>query len=84
MEVDQLDVAYIAIGAKQALDKSGAPYAKVPFQGELGYVQVCIDQAELLTRAWRACSEVFPGVWCYEVAEPFGVAISQSMSVKRR
>lgn len=72
MEVDQLDVAYIAIGAKQALDKSGAPYAKVPFQGELGYVQVCIDQAELLTRAWRACSEVFPGVWCYEVAEPFG------------
>ncbi|MRI40980.1 hypothetical protein CXF96_08115 [Stenotrophomonas sp. Betaine-02u-21] len=79
MEVDQLDVAYIAIGAKQALDKSGAPYAKVPFQGELGYVQVCIDQAELLTRAWRACSEVFPGVWCYEVAEPFGVAFGKHL-----
>lgn len=79
MDVDQLDVAYIAIGAKQALDKSGAPYERVPFQGELGYVQACIDQAELLARAWQTCSAVFSGVWCYEVAEPFGVAFGKHL-----
>lgn len=79
MDVDHLDIAYIAIGAKQALDTCGAPYAKVPFQGELGYVQACIEQSELLAQAWRTCSEVFPGVWCYEVAEPFGVAFGKHL-----
>lgn len=79
MVVDPLDIAYIAIGAKQVLDKSGAPYAKVPFQGEQGYVQACIDRAELLAKAWHSCSDVFPGVWYYEVAEPFGAAFGKHL-----
>lgn len=72
MAVDCLDVAYIAIGAKRALDKSCTPYSEMPFESEWGYIQACIDQAELLGRTWQACSEAFPGMWCYEVAEPFG------------
>jgi hypothetical protein len=79
MAIDYLDVAYIAIGAKQALDKSGAPYSKLPFEGELRYVQACIEQAERLGRAWQGCSERFPGVWCYEVAEPFGRAFGRHL-----
>lgn len=79
MDVDPLDIAYIAIGAKQVLDRSGAPYAKVPFQGELGYVQACIDHAGLLAQAWQTCCDAFPGAWCYEVAEPFGAAFGKHL-----
>ncbi|MGB3874155.1 MAG: hypothetical protein WA956_16040 [Stenotrophomonas sp.] len=79
MAIDHLDLAYIAIGAKQALDKSGAPYSKLPFEGELRYVQACIEQAERLGRAWQECSGQFPGVWCYEVAEPFGRAFGRHL-----
>src|SRR5690606_41608933 len=61
------------------LDKSGAPYETIPFQGELGYVQACIKQAELLARAWHTCSDMFPGVWCYEVAEPFGLIFGRHL-----
>ncbi|MBB6600307.1 hypothetical protein [Luteimonas sp. MC1825] len=79
MDVDQLDVAYIAIGAKRVLDRSALGYSKMPFQGEWAYVQACIDQAERLGREWQACSKVFPGRWCYEVAEPFGMAFGRHL-----
>lgn len=79
MAIDHLDVAYIAIGAKRVLEKSGAPYAKMPLQSEWGYVQACIDQAELLGQVWQGCSRVFPGMWCYEVAEPFGAAFGRHL-----
>lgn len=79
MGIDCLDVAYIAIGAKRVLDKSGASYSKMPFQGEWAYVQTCIDQAERLGQEWQACSTVFPGRWCYEVAEPFGMAFGRHL-----
>lgn len=79
MAIDSLDIAYIAIGAKQALEESEATHAAAPFEGELAYVQTCIDQAELLDRAWQGCSDVFPGVWCYEVAEPFGLAFGRHL-----
>lgn len=79
MSVDLLDVAYIAIGAKRALDRSGLGYSEMPFEGELAYIQACIDQAPLLGQAWQGCSERFPGVWCYEVAEPFGLAFGRHL-----
>lgn len=83
MSVDLLDVAYIAIGAKRALDRSGLGYSEMPFEGELAYIQACIDQAPLLGQAWQGCSDGFPGVWCYEVAEPFGLAFGGHL-LKRR
>ena len=73
MPIDPLDVAYIAIGAKQALaDYDARSDALSAFEGELGYIQACIDHAGMLERVWRESAETFPGVWCYEVAEPFG------------
>lgn len=76
--VDMLDVAYIALGAKQALidaaDDVGDSGAD---GGELEYVQACIDHAPLLDQVWREVVGTFPGVWCYEVAEPFGYAFGQ-------
>lgn len=82
MTVDDLDVAYIAIGARQALDKSAIGYSEMPFEGELAYIQACIDQAPLLGKAWQDCSNEFPGVWCYEVAEPFGQAFGRHLLLR--
>ena len=80
INIDVLDIAYIAIGAKQALVHSPSGLDAISrFEGELGYVQACIDQAALLDRVWRACDEAFPGVWCYEVVEPFGYAFGQHL-----
>lgn len=71
MAIDDLDTAYIAIGAKQALvELKDDPGSR--FEGELGYIQACIDHASLLDRVWQECEGTFPGVWCYEVAESFG------------
>lgn len=80
MPLNALDMAYIAIGANQALADSPAGHDAISrFEGELGYVQACIDQAALLDQVWRECEERFPGVWCYEVAEPFGYAFGQHL-----
>ncbi|MEN1957413.1 hypothetical protein [Luteimonas changyuni] len=79
MAIDCLDAAYIAIGAKHALDRSVRGYSDMPFEGECSYVRACIDQAPLLARAWEGCNGAFPGVWCYEVAEPFGRAFGKHL-----
>ncbi len=70
---DPLDVAYVAIGAKQALVEFG-DIGRSRFEGEQGFIQVCIDQVGYLDQVWQEQAGQFPGVWCYEVAEPFGYA----------
>ncbi len=70
---DLLDVAYIALGASHALEAWAAHgEAMDRFEGQLGYIQACIDQAPLLHRLWLECGEEHSLVWCYEVAQPFG------------
>ena len=83
MPADALDIAYIAIGAKQALKDSpdGGSSAISGFEGELDYVQACIDQAGLLDRVWQEYEGIFPGVWCYEVAEPFGYSFGKHLQL---
>lgn len=82
MAIDALDIAYIAIGAKQALkDSSDGDSAISGFEGELDYVQACIDQAGLLDRVWQECEGIFPGIWCYEVAEPFGYSFGKHLQL---
>lgn len=71
---DVLDLAYLAIGAKQALVECGGVSRCDRFEGELDFIQACIGQVGCLDRAWQGLGEPFPGVWCYEVAEPFGYA----------
>lgn len=79
MAVDYLDIAYIAIGAKQALAACPPSQGVGPFEGELAYVQACIDYAGLLDREWEASGKSFPGVWCYEVVEPFGYEMGRHL-----
>ncbi|HFL2038786.1 TPA: hypothetical protein ACXIGC_000148 [Stenotrophomonas maltophilia] len=82
MPIDALDIAYIAIGAKQALKDSPAGDSAISrFEGELSYVQACIDQAGLLDRVWQEYEGIFPGVWCYEVAEPFGYSFGKHLQL---
>lgn len=70
---DTLDIAYIAIGAKQALVNAAGHYdGLAQLGGELGYIQTCIDQVGLFDHVYAAQDGAFTGVWCYEVAEPFG------------
>ncbi|WP_323162888.1 hypothetical protein [Stenotrophomonas maltophilia] len=70
---DLLDVAYVAQGASQALEAWPArSEAMDRFEGQLGYIQACIDQAPLLHRLWLECGNENGLVWCYEVAGPFG------------
>lgn len=77
---DPLDIAYIALGAKQALDDWRAGPAKpFPYEGELAYIEACIDQAPALQRAWERVQDGFDRVWCYDVAEPFGAAYGKHL-----
>ena len=81
MGIDALDIAYIAIGARQALMDFpiGHGSSICGFEGELDYVQACIDQAALLDRVWVEAEGAFAGVWCYDVAEPFGYAFGRHL-----
>ena len=72
---DPLDIAYIAMGARQALaDWRDGPPKAFPFDGELAYFEACIEQAPALQRSWESVQDRWDFVWCYEVAEPFGLA----------
>lgn len=77
---DPLDIAYIAIGAKRALAEwREGPPAPFPFEGELAYIEACIGQAPALQRAWEAVQDRWDFVWCYEVAEPFGLVYGRHL-----
>lgn len=78
--VDMLDVAYIALGAKQALiDATDDVGDSGAGGGELEYMQACIDHAPLLDQVSQEVVGTFHGVWCYEVAEPFGYALGRHL-----
>lgn len=80
MPIDALDIAYIAIGAKQALVDSPVGLGGISrLEGELNYVHACIDHAALFDRVWQECEGNFPGVWCYEVAESFGYGFGKHL-----
>lgn len=78
-EVDVLTTAYIAIGAKAALDavhdEAGGPMNVNldRFSGELGYIAECIHHARLVDTIGTGdeCAD-YVGVHCYEIAAPFG------------
>ena len=79
--MDLLDVAYIAIGAKQALLDAGDQHNGPQLEGELGYIQTCIEHVGLLDRLWQETSGEVLGVWCYEVAEPFGQRYVEALAL---
>lgn len=80
VEVDPLDIAYLALGARMALiDWQSRPRTQFPFEGELDYLQACIDHAPALQRCWDAVKDEFGWVWCYDVVEPFGMALGHHL-----
>lgn len=74
---DDLTIAYVAMGAKAAIlaqPERCLPTAVADHHGgELGFIQSVIGEAwRLEERAKAFEDEGFPGVFVYEVAEPFG------------
>ncbi len=56
---DTIDLAYVAIGVKQALVDYGVIDSS-RFEGELGFIQACIDRIEYLDQAWEPQKGVVP------------------------
>ncbi|MBN3777042.1 hypothetical protein G3O06_05600 [Burkholderia sp. Ac-20345] len=79
-----LTVAYLAIGARDVLRESRASNSMVdldPFGGETGFIDEVIGHALFvdLIGDWFDVNGEHPGVFAYEVAEPFGDAIARAM-----
>ena len=73
MEIDELTIAYLAMGAKTALDKRNGLGDRVDeFEGELGFISSVISFAPMLDAEFERARERFCGVFAYEIAEPFG------------
>jgi len=77
---EPLTIAYIASGARDALRQASSVDLDV-FDGELGFIGAAIDHAMFVDTV----SDMFdaagghPGVFAYEVAAPFGMAIARAM-----
>lgn len=74
---DPLTIAYIAMGAATALTANRAKGGELTGGGELEFIDELIRHAPMLDRL--AEGKEFDGVYCYEVAEPFGKQVAERM-----
>ena len=72
---DPTTIAYIAIGAKEALKASGN-FPKNYQGGELEFIGECIQHARLLD---KEAPDECAGVFAYEIAEPFGEQYAKAL-----
>ena len=77
--VDQLDIAYLAIGAVEAWDGADPDQrdktCNLAGMGQSEFIDAVINVASVLRRLWaeyKFDSEGFPGNWYYEVSEEVG------------
>lgn len=91
LRIDQLDVAYLAIGANDSLKAvhrgETTNYDRIKKHGEIGQsemVDAVVQAADhLLADAYEALGDDgFDGVWYYEVSEPLGAAIIEHWAEK--
>lgn len=75
---EPLTVAYIAIGAEQALRESPALFNPDDWNGQLGFIGEAIEWAAMLDRMGDEYED-FSGVWAYEVAEEFGLRYGRAL-----
>lgn len=68
---DRLDIAFIAIGAADAFEEADGAN-KERFEGQIAFIEECVNHAELLHRIWLEQNGEWAGVWAYDVAERFG------------
>lgn len=73
MEVDHLTLAYVAIGAHDAIDDC-LPYSvSAHYGGQLGYINAVINHVPMLDNLSNLQEdEQWDGCYAYEVAEEFG------------
>lgn len=82
---DPLTIAYVAMGASKAIRERefGTLPAEVSdhFSGELGFIEAVTDEAWRLDAVAYALEERggLDGVFCYEVAEPFGEHFAKAL-----
>lgn len=85
MNADPLTIAYIAIGAHQAIRES--PNGMLPYdvcdkyEGQMNFIEEIIAPARLLDRIADeiASKGAMNYVFLYEVAEPFGYQYAQAL-----
>lgn len=68
---DLVDVAYIGIGAHRAFTEADESELD-QFEGQLSFIQSCIDKVYVLDGVWHEVEHEKRGVWAYDVAEVFG------------
>ncbi|UIF89182.1 hypothetical protein KAF44_29780 (plasmid) [Cupriavidus necator] len=77
---EPLTIAYIASGARDALRECSSIELGM-FDGELGFIGAAINHAlfvDTVSDLFDATGD-HPGVFAYEVASPFGLAIARAM-----
>ena len=72
--IDPLDIAYLALGAKTALE-ARLELVELRGGGEMEYIGEVIQYAPLLERIYREIEDEWIGVWAYDVCEPVGEII---------
>lgn len=82
--IDTLDIAYLAIGAKAALETLEHHERNRLTErhgGELGLIREVIDFAATVDGVYHEeLEDEFGGVWAYDVAEPLGEAMVRHMA----
>ena len=78
--IDPMDIAYLAIGAKQALVEHLAEKGDQCGPGaEMEYIGEIIQYAQLLDDIYKEVEEQWESVWAYEVAEPAGAVLGRAV-----
>jgi len=81
---DDLTLAYVTKGAFKTL-LAAKPYPDLDaFEGEMGFIQEVISQALLVDQVadWFDAVNQHTGVFCYEVAEPFGESYATALLLR--
>jgi hypothetical protein len=82
--IDPTDVAFMAIGAAAAIEKLEHDKRRAlieHFDGQIGIIDDVIRHAGTLSTIFDELEDGFPGVWAYEVAEPFGQRYVEALAL---
>ena len=78
---EAITLAYVAMGVRQALMLKQESSALESYHGETAFVEAVIEHALTIDRVadWFDARDGHPGVFAYEVAEPFGKAFAGAL-----
>lgn len=77
LRVDPADIAYLGMGAIQALDEGGKQNGSIISRMGYGQIEFITGMLALcqpaVQKVWEECSENYGGVYAYDVCEPLGM-----------